>query len=167
MNRLYRNVLCNVPIAIRLNFLLLLVCARKSCQGCTFSVKLSDSIPMMMSPRPLLVLLRPCLTMVPAMEPEASRSLSLWEDDLVMRVVYLYIYSVHLNCKLLVPLSRERRPMLSTLELLSSLILLPVLRLLVLLHRRFQDCNQIHQRYHVMSREIRIEIRCHLAPRGR
>ena len=73
----------------------------------------------------------------------------------------------HLNCKLLVPLSRERRPMLSTLELLSSLILLPVLRLLVLLHRRFQDCNQIHQRYHVMSREIRIEIRCHLAPRGR
>ena len=63
-------------MAIRLNFLLLLVWTLKSCQGWTFSVKLSDSIPMMVSPRPLLVLLRPCLTIVP-MDPEASRSLSL------------------------------------------------------------------------------------------
>ena len=45
----------------------------------------------------------------------------------------------HLNWRLLVPRSLDRSPTLSTLELLSSLMLWPVFRLLVLLHRRFQD----------------------------
>ena len=45
----------------------------------------------------------------------------------------------HLNWRLLVPRSLDSSPTLSTLELLSSLMLWPVFRLLVLLHRRFQD----------------------------
>ena len=45
----------------------------------------------------------------------------------------------HLNWRLLVPRSLDNSPTLSTLELLSSLMLWPVFRLLVLLHRRFQD----------------------------
>ena len=105
-------------IAILLNFLLRLLCTLKSYQGWTFSVKLSDSMPIV-SPRPRLVLVLPVLAR-PGWTG-ASRSLSL-------------------NWRLLVPLSRDRRPTLSTLELLSSLMLLqlPRVRLLVLLQRRFQ-----------------------------
>ena len=105
-------------IAILLNFLLRLLCTLKSCQGWTFSVKLSDSMPIV-SPRPRLVLILPVLAR-PGWTG-ASRSLSL-------------------NWRLLVPLSLDKRPTLSTLELLSSLMLLqlPRVRLLVLLHRLFQ-----------------------------